>query len=224
VSTAQSDPALLKYHADLVEAHNLRERHLEMVEQDYRARQEAARKSLLDHFLPLLESSEAQGQRAAATAIRQKIAQALGENWESSEQEEENPTFSGEMTLPASAAQCEGPTVYYHSVVRRIMNWRNTSDRVTFNLPEIPEGEYEVSISYGAATRDGGGQLEIDWNGQKLLRPIRPTGRWDEFKNMRLGQFKHDGGPVVLTFRAGRIGSVALMDLSTVTFKKQGSP
>jgi len=99
--------------------------------------------------------------------------------------------------------------------------WYNTKDTVTFLIDDLPKGDYEIWINYGAEPVAGGGSLLLTFNQTEVRKQIRPTKRWVDFVDLKVGSVTHTGGEVKIILRASRINKEALMDMKSLTLKKK---
>lgn len=99
--------------------------------------------------------------------------------------------------------------------------WYNTKDTVSFLIDDLEKGEYDIWINYGAEPVAGGGSLLLTFNKKELRKQIRPTKKWVDFVDLKVGSVNHDGGEAKIVLRAARISNEALMDMKSVTLKKK---
>lgn len=126
------------------------------------------------------------------------------------------------LTLEAKDAVLKGPALHYNPVFRRLVDWQNRDDIATFDLPELPAGEYALSLSYTGGPNSGG-RLRANWNDKTVTKHIRQTGGWAKAADVSLGMFQHDGGAGSLSLQADSIDKAALMEFVSLTIRQTSS-
>jgi serine/threonine-protein kinase len=140
------------------------------------------------------------------------------------------PAKAEAITVRADKAELHGPDIKYEKVDQpaeayrdNIGFWRNKDAYVTWEVPIVQAGTYQVELTY--AVPAGGCDYTFEIAGQKFKAKTEATGGWHDFKPHTLkGAVKiAKAGPVTITVRALAIPKAGgLMNLQSVTLKPVG--
>lgn len=128
----------------------------------------------------------------------------------------------GSALLKAFDATVHGQTARYESGGGKdnIGYWTNAEDYVTWDFMMIQAGEYSVEVTY--AHPSGDSEYWVIVNGQELAGKVRSTGSWTNFVTERAGRvIITKPGKYTLAVKAKKIGTIALMNLKSVTLKPE---
>jgi arylsulfatase A-like enzyme len=114
------------------------------------------------------------------------------------------------------------------------VNWKSTSDSITWDVEVHTAGEYDVTILYTCPVADAGATVELSFNESRLAGKVGPgwdpplytnqdtiprplvESRMKEFRPLKLGTIKLPTGRGQLTLRALEVPGRSVMDMRQV--------
>lgn len=116
-------------------------------------------------------------------------------------------------------------------------HWTDRTDSITWNIEVEHAGNYAVTLDYTCSPGDVGAEVELTFNGSRLVGPVAPA--WDpplvtnedrvprgtesylkEFRPLALGMIRLEAGRGQLTLRSTSIPGRAVMDLAAITLNQ----
>ena len=81
-------------------------------------------------------------------------------------------------------------------------HWKDSNASLRWDFEIRTAGDYTVRISYACDDASAGSEAEIQIDDKPLLKKIRATGGWDQWKRLNFGMVHLESGNHSLTFKA----------------------
>jgi len=113
--------------------------------------------------------------------------------------EEKNKSEGKDVTIvlkPTDAVYTNGKKIRMARDPQRIAWWAEKNDIIQFKIDELGSGRYKINLKYSAAYGKQEGKFQFSFNEKKITKTIVSTGGWHIPKDLSIGSFKHEGGPI----------------------------
>jgi alpha-L-fucosidase len=124
------------------------------------------------------------------------------------------PSIDRSFTLPAGAAVVKGGTAKVEPA-GNIGFWTSPQDYVEWVIDAKDAGRFDVSLTLAVAP-GAGGEYTVSVGDQKLTGRAEPTGRWQNYRTVKVGRVNIPAGRTAVTVRPKGKFNEALMNLQSV--------
>ncbi len=126
------------------------------------------------------------------------------------------PNQSGNILLPASAANLFGKEIIFEQPLENIGYWHDQNDYAIWDIQSPSAGVYQITLEYACPDSNAGNRFRIDGLESTLTGIVESTGGWDQYKTFELGSVELPAGGSRITVSADGPISGALFDLREV--------
>jgi hypothetical protein len=127
--------------------------------------------------------------------------------------------FRGEFWLLASNCQVYGSTLRFESGLGNLGFWQSPDDHALWDLDVDRQGPYRLSLDYACPGDTAGNAFVVEVAGQRFCGRVPPTGNWETYEELVLGEVSLPAGRQQLVVRPDGPPSGFLMDLRAVRLR-----
>ena len=92
------------------------------------------------------------------------------------------------VTLPAHSAQLSGAVrLESDSPTGTVHFWNRLDDKISWHLPRLSSGDYNVVINYSLPAALAGSSFDVIVGGSKVPAVTRSTGGWSNYRSVSIG-------------------------------------
>jgi putative membrane-bound dehydrogenase-like protein len=133
------------------------------------------------------------------------------------------PAADRSLTLAATAARVEGPSIRLEEKYGNLGYWGSADDVASWSIELTEAGSFTVDLDYACDDAAAGNTFRLEVDGHALTGKVVGTGSWDHYRDARLGRVDLSAGAHTLTFRSvGLPQGSFLLDLRALRFSPVG--
>ena len=118
----------------------------------------------------------------------------------------------GSLSLWAKHAKLTGPKLAYMPEWQALGFW-TSADHATWEVDVPKAGTYDVRMEWSVDDKNAGNPFVIEAGSNRLEGKVPSTGRWDVYRQEKIGQIKLDAGTQTIAFKPNGQFKTALIDL-----------
>lgn len=129
---------------------------------------------------------------------------------------------SGEITLPADAAEIYGDTLRYERHHQNLGYWGSSNDVAVWRLAVDPGGTFEVALTYACAPSTAGNAFVIRAGESSRTGVAVGTDSWDDYREFNAGTIEIAPGTDCISIQAAGTLKDYLFDLRRMVLRPVG--
>jgi hypothetical protein len=131
----------------------------------------------------------------------------------------------GRYSLFGRYAELRGPTIRYQIPEFVVAYWQSPEDWAAWEIEVAQAGRYRVELEYGCPENSAGNRFELKVDAARLQGQVAPTGAWETFKRVPVGDVELASGRRRVELRPqGSTLKEALLDLRAIYLTPIGAP
>lgn len=125
------------------------------------------------------------------------------------------PEKDGTLRLRAEKGQGIGPKIKYMPEWQAY-GWFTADDRIEWEV-QAKKGRYDVYLEWSVSDQEAGKPFAFQAGDQQLTGTVAPSGSWEEFKTVHIGQLRLRSGRQKMVLKPNaRFEKGALLDLREI--------
>ena len=125
------------------------------------------------------------------------------------------PEKDGTLRLQAAKGRGIGPNIKYMPEWKAY-GWFTADDQVEWEV-QVKKGRYDVYLEWSVSDQEAGKPFVFTAGDQLLTGTVAPSGSWEDFKTVKIGQLKLRSGRQKMVFKPNsRFETGALLDLREI--------
>jgi len=130
-----------------------------------------------------------------------------------------SPAADGALLLTAENGSAIGPAIKYMPEWRAF-GWFTAADRVEWDVAVAAAGNYAATLEWSVSDEDAGKEFLLEAKGRQLTGIVAPSGSWETYKTVAIGNIQLDAGNQKIVFKANKqFDKGAILDLRQVTLR-----
>jgi hypothetical protein len=155
------------------------------------------------------------------TFIRGNVPLPARKTFAGNEPKRVTPGEDGSFTLTPATCEIYGPTIVLEEQHGNLGWWSSADDFVVWTVDVPQPGRYTVELEWACDAAAAGHRLVLSGGRSTLSHPVSATGGWNDYQRTKIGTVELEAGPRRLTLRPAQRPLPALMDLKSLTLKRQ---